>query len=117
MKPKIDVSRCVGCGICASICPEGIEIADGKSRIKDENADCLEDAAKACPRNAIVLDESQGQSRFIGNENFERGMGQGRGFGGGMGQGRGMGAGRGRGMGIGPRDGRGRGRGGGGRGW
>lgn len=46
-------NKCVGCGICETVCPEGIEILDGISRIKFENADCLEKAIKACPQNAI----------------------------------------------------------------
>jgi len=41
---KIDENKCVGCGICANICSEGIEMAGGKARIKNENADCLKDA-------------------------------------------------------------------------
>ena len=110
---KINQNKCVGCGICAGMCPEGVEIVNRKARIKDENAECLKDAANACPRGAITLngeDEKTEPSENTRAE-FNRGRGQG------MGQGRGIGAGRGRGLGRGPRDGRGRGRGGGGRGW
>ncbi len=55
---RIDKDKCLGCGICENICPEGIEIVEGKARIKDENTECLKDAAKACPRNAILLNEN-----------------------------------------------------------
>jgi len=96
---EINQNKCMGCGICTNICLEGIEMINGKARIKNENAKCLKDAANACPSGAIVLDNMQREP--IQDHT----------------QGRGMGAGSGRGLGIGPRDGRGRGRGGGGRRW
>jgi len=107
----ISKNECVGCGICANICPEGIEMAGGKARIKNENAECLKDAANACPRGAMLLDEEESNDENT-NADFNQDYGRSRR----MGQGRGMGAGRGRGLGIGPRDGRGKGRGGGGQG-
>jgi len=55
MKARIDKSKCIGCGICADICPEGIKITDGKAEIKNKNAECLKEAADSCPRNAIIL--------------------------------------------------------------
>jgi len=109
---KIDENKCVGCGICANICPEGIEIAGGKARIKNENADCLKDAANACPRRAIIFEgrnektEPSKDTRIGFNQGFEQRMGQGRR----------IGSGRGRGLGRGPRNGRGMGRGRGDRG-
>jgi len=51
----VDEEKCVGCGICANICPEGIEIANGKSKIKNQNADCLKDAADVCPQKCITV--------------------------------------------------------------
>jgi len=103
---SINKNRCVGCGICANICPEGIEMIGGKAEIKDENAKCIKNAADACPKKAIILD---GDNFNEGNVNINSNYNPG------MGQGRGMGAGRGKGLGRGPRDGRGGGRGGGGR--
>lgn len=93
--PWVDENRCIGCGICANICPAGIEIVDGKAVIKNENTDCLKDAAEACPRNAILLN----RKRFDDKEADNKPMG--------FGQGRGMGQGFGRGKGLGSRDGRG----------
>jgi len=46
-------NKCVGCGICKTICPEGIEILNGTAEIKNENAGCLKNAAIACPQKAI----------------------------------------------------------------
>ena len=56
-KITINAEECIGCGVCASICPEGIEMVEGKARIKDESAECLKDAANACPRKAIIITE------------------------------------------------------------
>jgi len=104
--PWIDKDKCTGCGICANICPEGIEIINGKAKIKNENTDCLKDAANACPRGAIIVEGANEKTEP--DTGFNQGYGQGRS----RGQGRGMGQGGGRGLGIGPRNGRGRGGGG-----
>ena len=101
---KIDEDRCVGCGVCQNICPDGFEIVNGKAKIKNEKADCIEQAAGACPRRAIIIDgehENRPERPFGGF-----GSGQGRGFG--RGQGKGMGRGYGRGQGGGRGQGRGR---------
>lgn len=96
---KIIKEECVGCGVCADICPDGIEMVDGKAKIKDENADCLKEAANACPRKAIMIDEETDKKQELNNSSF------------GFGQGTGKGISRGFGRGLGPRDGRGMGRG------
>ena len=104
MKARIDETKCVGCGICVGICPEGIEMMGEIAEIKDENAGCLKDAADACPQEAIIFngEKSDNKTDKTMNQNYGQGMGRG--------------AGKGRGLGRGPRDGRGGGRGGGGRG-
>ena len=73
MKARIDKGKCVGCGICANICPKGIEMVDGKACIKDENASCLVDAANSCPRNAIVLIDRKKEEEIETNFNQEYG--------------------------------------------
>ncbi len=102
---RIDEARCAGCGACAGVCPEGIEMSGGKARISNEKAGCLHDAANACPTGALMLDDTG-----TGNKDTDTKFSQG------YGRGRGMGSGGGKGLGIGPRDGRGQGRGGGGQG-
>jgi len=113
MKFKIIKENCVGCGVCESICPEGIKMVNGIAEIKDENAECLEEAAQRCPRNAIIISEAENletknktpdynQENWIG-QNSGQGNGQGGGFGRGIGRGqrRGIGGGFGRGQGQG----------------
>ncbi len=50
---SISKNRCVGCGICKTMCPEGVEISEGVAEIKNENQGCLKNAAIACPQKAI----------------------------------------------------------------
>ena len=95
---RINESGCVGCGICASICPDGIEIVNRIAKIKDDNADCLKAAATSCPRQVIILDDNGSQSEPPA---MSQGRGMGGGQGGGMGSGHGGGMGRGRGQGMG----------------
>ena len=50
---NISKNKCVGCGICISVCPEAIKMVDGLATIKSENADCLKKAVMVCPQKAI----------------------------------------------------------------
>jgi len=45
---------CIGCGLCASTCPEVFGMEGGKAFVK-ENKDvpCLDEAIESCPVNAI----------------------------------------------------------------
>ena len=54
----VDTNRCIGCGICASVCPEGFKIINGKSRVVNPNASCIERAAASCPMHAIMVERS-----------------------------------------------------------
>jgi len=53
MKTTIDQSECIGCGICSQVCPEGIEMLEGKAKIINQDAKCLQAAAEVCPVNII----------------------------------------------------------------
>jgi len=52
---KVDKKKCIGCGACASVCPEIFEIGpDGKSRIKNQKeTSCIKEAIESCPVEAI----------------------------------------------------------------
>lgn len=55
--PKVDEKKCIGCGACVSVCPQGVfEMKGAKSKvIKPEN--CVECMAcvENCPASAIKL--------------------------------------------------------------
>jgi len=61
-KLKINKEKCIGCGLCVSLCPEVFELAeDGKSRIKEKtdlekNKECIKEAKESCPVGAIEND-------------------------------------------------------------
>ncbi len=52
---KVDEKKCIGCGSCASICPEVFEMKDNKAQVKPsaKKSDCVKEAKEACPVNAI----------------------------------------------------------------
>jgi ferredoxin len=54
---KVDQNKCIGCGLCAGMCPETFVInLNGKSEvINSEVTDCAKNAAENCPVNAISV--------------------------------------------------------------
>jgi ferredoxin len=58
---KVDKEKCIGCGLCESMCPAVFELKDdGKSYVKDAAAcaDCdCKGAADNCPAEAITYKE------------------------------------------------------------
>lgn len=54
---KVDKNKCIGCGLCAGMCPETFRMdLDGKSEvIKNEVTDCAKNAAVNCPVEAISV--------------------------------------------------------------
>lgn len=55
---KFDQEKCIGCGLCESICPSVFELRDdGKAHVKNASAckDCdCQSAADNCPVQAIT---------------------------------------------------------------
>lgn len=58
--PTVDHELCIGCGICADLCPKVFEIRDEKSWVIDPDncstCDCQE-AVDSCPVEAIEFEE------------------------------------------------------------
>lgn len=61
---KVDVNKdaCVGCGMCVGMAGDVFEMQDGASVVKEgadleANKDAINQAASACPVNAIEVQE------------------------------------------------------------
>ena len=56
---RVNKEKCIGCGLCTTICPDVFEMTDdGKSSIKEgadleKNKDCVKEAIDSCPAGAI----------------------------------------------------------------
>ncbi len=50
----IDKEKCIGCGLCASVCPEVFEMSGEKAKVKaQKNLPCIKEAIDSCPVSAI----------------------------------------------------------------
>ncbi|MGI6252034.1 MAG: ferredoxin [Synergistaceae bacterium] len=60
MRVSIRTEECIGCGVCAQICPEVFSMDDdaGVSRvIQPEGSDCAQEAADSCPVACIDIED------------------------------------------------------------
>lgn len=57
MSIKVDQTKCIGCGMCANLCPNVFKInSQGKSEvISTKDVDCARNAANSCPVGAISV--------------------------------------------------------------
>jgi len=59
---SLNVDECVGCGLCAIVCPHGVfEMNEGKVYLDDKDA-CMECGACAlnCPTKALAVNTGAG---------------------------------------------------------
>ncbi|MDA8211571.1 MAG: mercury methylation ferredoxin HgcB [Clostridia bacterium] len=59
---KLNVDKCIGCGLCVQVCPHNVfAIKEGKANILDKNS-CMECGAcsKNCPVSAIDVKSGVG---------------------------------------------------------
>lgn len=57
-KIKIDKEKCIGCGLCSSLCPDSFEMEGDKAKLKKsagKNTNDEKEAEKACPTEAIKI--------------------------------------------------------------
>ena len=54
---KVDQNKCIGCGLCASVCSSVFEMQESKAKVKsgkeESNTGCVDEAVSSCPASAI----------------------------------------------------------------
>jgi len=60
-KIKIDEKECIGCGLCAEICPKTFKIEGDNVKLKKEEPNitsCEKEAIDSCPTGAIKISKT-----------------------------------------------------------
>lgn len=66
VKPKINLDKCVGCGICKTYCPVGaIEIIKGKAVFDFKKCIGCADCITVCPEHALKILWNESSKRFL----------------------------------------------------
>lgn len=61
LKAFVDKDKCIGCGLCESLCPDIFKIEDDglavaiDEELSDSDLDCAKDAEAQCPVEAISV--------------------------------------------------------------
>lgn len=66
---RLDVSRCIGCGLCLDVCPHGVFALENKQARIVDRAACMECGACAvnCPVDALAVASGVGCAEAIIN--------------------------------------------------
>lgn len=63
MDVKLDRNECIGCGVCAQICPDVFELDEeaGKARVvrQGDLSETVREAVDSCPVGCISLEEKK----------------------------------------------------------
>ncbi len=68
MRIRVDRELCVGLGNCVAVAPDVFELdAENKAVVRDTastDEDTILEAARSCPRNAIILEDDAGNQVY-----------------------------------------------------
>ena len=74
MSILVNKEACIGCGACASLCPNNFRMSDdGKAEVIDQkNVECAKNAAGTCPVQAITIEEQRNKikNNFVKRDCF-----------------------------------------------